>query len=76
MAEGVSHIFGVVGSSYVEVLDAMYRVSMATNGPGTTNLVTGVGGAYLAPAPMVVMAGAPMVNHIGRGAIQTGHGGS
>ena len=99
-AEGVTHAFGVVGSSYIEVLDALYGrsdidfigtrheqgasfmalgyaratgrpgVCMATNGPGAVNLVTGIAGAHLAPAPVIAVTGAVMVEHIGRGAIQ------
>lgn len=99
-AEGVAHAFGVVGSSYIEVLDALYGrsdidfigtrheqgasfmalgyaratgrpgVCMATNGPGAVNLVTGIAGAHLAPAPVIAVTGAAMLEHIGRGAIQ------
>ncbi|GBD11459.1 Sulfoacetaldehyde acetyltransferase [bacterium HR23] len=99
-AEGVKYIFGVVGSSFVEVLDAMYGrediryvgvrheeggafmalgyamatgqpgVCMVTNGPGVTNLVTGVAGAYKAHAPMVVLSGAPMLAHLFRDSFQ------
>ena len=99
-AEGVTHVFGLVGSSYIEILDALYNdpdikfigtrheqgasfmalgyarasgrtgVCMATNGPGVANLLTGIVGAHLAPADVVAIVGAPMMEHLGRGSIQ------
>jgi acetolactate synthase-1/2/3 large subunit/sulfoacetaldehyde acetyltransferase len=98
--EGVRYIFGVVGSCYVEVLDALYGrtdiqflgvrheqvaahmadayaragglpgVCMATNGPGATNLVTGVASAYVNHAPMIVITGAPMISQMLRDSFQ------
>ena len=98
--EGVRYIFGVVGSCYVEVLDALYDcadlqflgvrheqvaahmadayarasgqpgVCMATNGPGATNLVTGVASAYVNHAPMIVITGAPMISQMLRDSFQ------
>ena len=98
--EGVRYIFGVVGSCYVEVLDALYGssdiqflgvrheqvaahmadayarasgqpgVCMATNGPGATNLVTGVASAYMNHAPMIVITGAPMISQMLRDSFQ------
>ena len=98
--EGVRYIFGVVGSCYVEVLDALYGrsdirflgvrheqvaahmadgyaragglpgVCMATNGPGATNLVTGVASAYVNHAPMLVITGAPMISQMLRDSFQ------
>jgi sulfoacetaldehyde acetyltransferase len=98
--EGVRYIFGVVGSCYVEVLDALYGCSdiqflgvrheqvaahmadayaragglpgvcMATNGPGATNLVTGVASAYVNHAPMIVITGAPMISQMLRDSFQ------
>src|SRR5215510_6626960 len=98
--EGVRYIFGVVGSCYVEVLDALYGCSdiqflgvrheqvaahmadayarvggqpgvcMATNGPGATNLVTGVASAYMNHAPMIVITGAPMISQMLRDSFQ------
>lgn len=88
--EGVRHVFGLVGSSLIEVLDAMYgrpdltfvgvrheqvaahmadgyaRISggpgvcVATNGPGATNLVTGVACARASHSPVIVITGAVM----------------
>jgi acetolactate synthase-1/2/3 large subunit/sulfoacetaldehyde acetyltransferase len=98
--EGVRYIFGVVGSCYVEILDALYGhpqiqflgvrheqvaahmadayarasgqpgVCMATNGPGATNLVTGVASAYMNHAPVIVLTGAPMLSQMGRDSFQ------
>jgi sulfoacetaldehyde acetyltransferase len=98
--EGVKYIFGVVGSCYVEVLDALYGrsdiqflgvrheqvaahmadayaragglpgVCMATNGPGATNLLTGVASAYVNHAPMIVITGAPMISQMLRDSFQ------
>jgi len=36
-------------------------VCMATNGPGATNLVTGVANAWMAQSPVIVITGAPMM---------------
>lgn len=98
--EGVSCVFGVVGSSYAEVLDAFHDrddirfvgtrheqgaafmavgwaratgragVCMATNGPGATNLLTGVAEAHLGHTPVVAMTGAVSRAHVYRGGIQ------
>jgi acetolactate synthase-1/2/3 large subunit/sulfoacetaldehyde acetyltransferase len=98
--EGVRYIFGVVGSCFVEILDALYAhpeirflgvrheqvaahmadayarasgrpgVCMATNGPGATNLVTGVASAYMNHAPMLVITGAPMISQMLRDSFQ------
>jgi len=98
--EGVRYIFGVVGSCYVEILDALYDhpdiqflgvrheqvaahmadayarvggqpgVCMATNGPGATNLITGVASAYMNHAPMIVLTGAPMISQMLRDSFQ------
>ena len=92
-AEGVRYIFGLVGSAYLDVLDALWGrndiqfvgtrheqgaafmalgfamatgqpgVCIAQNGPGVTNLLTGVAGAYKAFAPLVVLAPGPMREH-------------
>lgn len=98
--EGVRYIFGVVGSCYVEILDALYAhpdiqflgvrheqvaahmadayaraggqpgVCMATNGPGATNLITGVASASMNHAPMIVLTGAPMISQMLRDSFQ------
>jgi acetolactate synthase-1/2/3 large subunit/sulfoacetaldehyde acetyltransferase len=98
--EGVRYIFGVVGSCYVEILDALYArsdirflgvrheqvaahmadayaraggqpgVCMATNGPGATNLITGVASAYMNHAPVIVLTGAPMISQMLRDSFQ------
>ena len=99
-AHGVRHVFGICGSSLVEVLDAMYGlpdltyvgvrheqvaahaadgyarasggpgVCLATNGPGATNLVTGVACAKACFSPVVVLAGAVMQGQVYRGVFQ------
>lgn len=99
-AHGVRHVFGICGSSLVEVFDAMYGlpdltyvgvrheqvgahaadgyarasggpgVCLATNGPGVTNLVTGVACAKACFSPVVVLAGAVMQGQVYRGVFQ------
>ncbi|MEE9570039.1 MAG: thiamine pyrophosphate-binding protein, partial [Candidatus Binatia bacterium] len=49
MADGFARITGKPG------------VCMATNGPGATNLVTGVANAKLAQSPVIVITGAVMM---------------
>ena len=98
--EGVPYVFGVVGSAYLEVLDAMWGlkdihfvgsrheqgasfmalgyaqatgrpgVCIAQNGPGVTNLLTGVAAAWMTHTPMVVLAGAPMIGQMYRDSFQ------
>ena len=92
-AEGVRYLFGLVGSAYLEILDALWGsedlqfvgtrheqgaafmalgyamasdqpgVCIAQNGPGVTNLLTGVAAAHKLFAPMVVLAPGPMRQH-------------
>lgn len=99
-AEGVRHIFGIVGSTFLDVLDALYddksvayvnvrheqgaafmadglaRITgspsacLVTAGPGATNLITGIAGAYVAHAPVVAIAGGPHLAHYGKDAFQ------
>ena len=75
-AEGVEYVFGIVGGTFLEILDALYDASdikfisvrheqgaafmadgyarasgkpgvcLVTNGPGATNLVSGIYAAY------------------------------
>ena len=84
--EGVSKIFGIVGSAFLDILDPLYdrtdiefigvrheqggalmadgysriagapSVCLATNGPGVLNLTYGIGSAYVAHSPVVVLA--------------------
>ena len=99
-AEGVPYLYGVVGSAFLEVLDAMWGaedirflgarheqgaafmalgyalaterpgVCIAQNGPGVTNLLTGVAAAKFTHAPMVVLAGAPMTSQVYKDSFQ------
>jgi acetolactate synthase-1/2/3 large subunit/sulfoacetaldehyde acetyltransferase len=45
-------------------------VCMATNGPGVTNLVTGVANAKMAQSPVVVITGAPMMKDMDKESTQ------
>ena len=45
-------------------------VCMATNGPGATNLVTGVANAWQAQSPVLVITGAPMMRDTFRNSAQ------
>ncbi len=91
--EGVSHIFGIVGSSFLDILDPLYdddsmqfvgvrheqgaalmadgfsrisgalSVCLVTNGPGVLNLTYGIGSAYVAHSPVVVLAPSASRDH-------------
>ena len=100
-AEGVRHVFGLIGSAGMEVFDALHDsrairfvgvrdertgVHMADgyarasggagvflagqNGPGATNLVTGLAQAYAAFSPVVALAGSLSTAHVYRDAFQ------
>ena len=100
-AEGVKHVFGLIGSAGMEIFDALYDaesirfigvrdertgVHMADgyarasgragvflagqNGPGATNLVTGLAQANAAFSPVVALAGSLSSAHIYRDAFQ------
>ncbi|MGE5095722.1 MAG: thiamine pyrophosphate-binding protein [Betaproteobacteria bacterium] len=100
-AEGVRHVFGLIGSAAMEVFDALHgsrairfvgvrdertgvhmadgyaRASGAAgvflagqNGPGVTNLVTGLAQAYAAYSPVVALAGSLSSAHVYRDAFQ------
>jgi len=100
-AEGVRHVFGLIGSAGMEVFDALYDakqirfvgvrdertgVHMADgyarasggagvflagqNGPGATNLVTGLAQANAAFSPVVALAGSLSSAHVHRDAFQ------
>ena len=98
--EGVSHIFGIVGSSFLDILDPLYdddsmqfvgvrheqgaalmadgfsrisgapSVCLATNGPGVLNLTYGIGSAYVAHSPVVVLAPSASRDHQWRDSTQ------
>ncbi len=100
-AEGVKHVFGLIGSAGMEIFDALYDareiafigvrdertgVHMADgyarasgragvfiagqNGPGATNLVTGLAQASAAYSPVVALAGSLSTAHTYRDAFQ------
>ena len=99
-AEGVSYVFGIVGGTFLEVLDALYdaedikfvsvrheqgaafmadgfarasgkpAVCLVTNGPGATNLVSGVYAAYTGHSPVISISGAPSRDVVYRDAFQ------
>ncbi len=100
-AEGVRHVFGLIGSAGMEIFDALYDsksirfigvrdertgVHMADgyarasggagvflagqNGPGATNLVTGLAQANAAYSPVVALAGSLSCAHVYRDAFQ------
>lgn len=58
MADGYARVSGSAG------------VCMATNGPGATNLATGVSVAMLSHAPMIAITGAPQISQQYRDAFQ------
>ena len=58
MADGYARETGRIG------------VVVATSGPGTTNLITGVAGAYANGVPMLVITGQPPLHTFGRNALQ------
>lgn len=98
--EGVSHIFGIVGSSFLDILDPLYdrddikfigvrheqgaalmadgysrisgkpSVCLVTNGPGVLNLTYGIGSAYVAHSPVVVLAPSASRSHQNRSSTQ------
>ena len=100
-AEGVRHVFGLIGSAGMEIFDALHDskairfigvrdertgVHMADgyarasgragvflagqNGPGATNLVTGLAQANAAYSPVVALAGSLSSAHVYRDAFQ------
>ena len=99
-AEGVEYVFGVVGNTFLHILDAMYGrsdikfvgvrheqgaafmadgfarasgtpgVCLVTNGPGATNLITGVYAAYVGHSPVIAISGAPETGVTYRDAFQ------
>ncbi|MBI3076230.1 MAG: thiamine pyrophosphate-binding protein [Deltaproteobacteria bacterium] len=99
-AEGVDHVFGLIGSCSLEIVDALYDakeirfvgsrheqaaahmadayarlsgkpgVVLVTNGPGATNLVTGVALAKLAHSPVIALTGAVMTAQEGKDCFQ------
>ncbi|MFG1358072.1 thiamine pyrophosphate-binding protein [Xanthobacter pseudotagetidis] len=100
-AEGVRHVFGLIGSATMEMFDALYDadgidfigvrdertgthmadgyarasgnagvILAGQNGPGATNLVTGLAQAAAAYSPVVSLAGALSSGHVYRDAFQ------
>src|SRR5699024_5417890 len=99
--EGVDTVFGLIGSSTMEIFDALYDekdikyigvrdertgthmadafsrsrgrsgvIIAGQNGPGATNLVTGIAQAYQANSPLVAIAGSIATNHKDKDAFQ------
>ena len=96
-AEGVKFVFGVIGSSILDLLDVLYRtpeiryiptqheqaaafmadgyaritgetgVCTATCGPGVSNMVTGIAGAFNESSPVVLIGGDIHTSHYGKG---------
>lgn len=58
MADGYARETGKIG------------VVIATSGPGSTNLITGVAGAYANNVPMLVITGQPPIHTFGKNALQ------
>ena len=58
MADGYARVSGKTG------------VCMATNGPGATNLTTGISVAKLSHSPLVAITGAPMLSQMHRDSFQ------
>jgi acetolactate synthase-1/2/3 large subunit/sulfoacetaldehyde acetyltransferase len=100
-AEGVRHVFGLIGSAGMEIFDALHDepsirfigvrdertgthmadgyarasggagvVIAGQNGPGATNLVTGLAQAQAAYSPVVALAGSLSSAHVYRDAFQ------
>ena len=99
-AEGVEYVFGIVGGTFLEILDALYDapdikfisvrheqgaafmadgyarasgkpgVCLVTNGPGATNLVSGIYAAYTGHSPVIAISGAPARGVVYRDAFQ------
>lgn len=100
-SEGVRHVFGLIGSSGMEIFDALYDspdigfigvrdertgthmadgyarasggpgvVIAGQNGPGATNLVTGLAQAMAAFSPVIALAGSISSEHIYRDGFQ------
>ncbi len=96
-ADGVQFVFGVIGSSILDLLDVLYRtpeiryvraqheqgaafmadgyarvtgkpgICTATCGPGVTNMVTGIAGAYNESSPVIAILGDIHTSHYGKG---------
>lgn len=66
------------GAAYMA--DAFWRAGgglagcLSTSGPGATNLLTGVAGAFADSIPMIVLTGQAATTELGRGGIQEGSG--
>jgi acetolactate synthase-1/2/3 large subunit/sulfoacetaldehyde acetyltransferase len=100
-AEGVKHVFGLIGSAGMEIFDALYDakdikfigvrdertgthmadgyarasgeagvIVAGQNGPGVTNLVTGLAQAQAAYSPVIAVAGTLSSAHVYRDAFQ------
>ena len=99
--EGVSHVFGLIGSATMEIFDALYKnkdirfigvrdertgthmadgyarasgkagiILAGQNGPGVTNLVTGIAQAHKAFSPVISIAGDISSDQTGKDSFQ------
>ena len=96
-AEGVTHVFGVIGSAILDLLDVIYRapdmqyiraqheqgaafmadgyaratgkpgICVATCGPGLTNMVSAIAGAFQENSPVIAISGEIHTKHYGKG---------
>ena len=99
VAEGVTDVFGIVGSAFMDALDLFppagirflsvaheqnaahmadgysrvtgrHGVCVAQNGPGITNMVTGIAAAYWAHSPVVMISPESGSSTMGHGGFQ------
>lgn len=95
-AEGVTHVFGVIGSAILDLLDIIYQapdmhyiraqheqgaafmadgyaratgkpgICVSTCGPGLTNMVSAIAGAYQENSPLIAISGEIHTQHYGK----------
>ncbi|MEM3495500.1 MAG: thiamine pyrophosphate-binding protein, partial [Nitrososphaerota archaeon] len=73
---GIRHILARHEQHAAHMADGYARaikkpgVCMATSGPGSTNLITGIANAYMDSSPVVAFTGQVTMSAMGRGAFQ------